>query len=144
MQREIRVCEPLDPPIAALTINSALFLSNAIRKDTKVVVNVKEYGVVIIEGWNARRVYPDSESLIGMFRALKRGKRLRGVTLQEKCPEEPPFTKFCGELGGSKLGYLIDPLGCEGLDIYEIDQRVAILNIELDRALKDLDLFTTS
>ena len=70
---------------AALAVNSSLFLSNAIRKDTIVYVNV-EGRVIKIDGSKARRVYPDSESLVGLFKAILKGKKVPGVEVS-LCPE---------------------------------------------------------
>ncbi len=145
MQRQVVVCNALEPSLAALVINAALFLSNAIRKDTKVIVNVNGFGVIYIDGSNARRVYPDSESLIGMFKALRKGKKLRGVSLLDKCPEVRGTT-FCPSHSQLSLedGVIIDPFRCKELNHYTVDQRIAILNVLLDRVTANMEVIKPS
>jgi hypothetical protein len=138
MQRQIVICNTIDPSHAALAINAALFLSNAIRKDVKVIVNVKGFGVVYIDGSAARRVYPDSESLIGMFKALKKGKRLRGVQLLTECPSLQGSIFCPSSTSVPKTHAIIDPFSCEELSQYTLDQRIAILNILLDRLIENM------
>ncbi len=127
--REVVLCEPLERWQAALAVNAALLISNAIRKDTVVYVNV-EGTVIVIDGSRARRVYPDSESLVGLFKAIKKGKRLPGVSLGE-CP--PPREAWCP---GKPLDEVIriDPKACDFPKPYSLDAKIAILQIEADRA----------
>ena len=127
--RKVLICEPLNRWKAALAVNSALFLSNSIRKDTIVYVNVEGF-VIVIDGSRARRVYPDSESLVGLFKAIKKGKRVSGVEAGE-CPRagEP----WCpGKEVGEEV-YLI-PRRCPLPKFYTLEQELAVLQIELDRA----------
>jgi len=137
MRRVVRVCEEINLREAALVINAALFLSNKIRKDVVVFVNVSEVGIVKIVGSGARRLYPDSESLVGALKALKRGRRLRGISLVNECPREDDKV-YCPETTSIDIideYVVLDPEACDSLKSYTRDMRVAILNIELDRAL---------
>ncbi|NPA84906.1 MAG: hypothetical protein GXO07_02740 [Crenarchaeota archaeon] len=121
------VCNPMNPWDAALAVNAALFLSNAIRKDTVVYVNV-EGTVIVIDGSRARRVYPDSESLVGLFRAIKKGKRVPGVRIGQ-CPSCKPWCP--GEEPGEEP--CLDPSACPFPGPYTVDHKLAVLQIELDR-----------
>ncbi|HIH90170.1 hypothetical protein [Ignicoccus hospitalis] len=127
--RKVLLCEPLSPWRAALAVNSALFLSNAIRKDTIVYVNV-EGSVIVIDGSAARRVYPDSESLVGLFKAVKKGKRVAGVSLGD-CPE--PGEPWCPGSPVRGEAFLI-PRRCGLPEEYTLEHELAVLQIELDRA----------
>ena len=129
MRRVVLVCEPVDRWEAALAVNSSLFLSNAIRKDTVVYVNV-EGNVIKIDGSKAKRVYPDSESLVGLFKAVLRGKRVPGVEVSE-CPEVEGT--WCPGMG-LREEVVIAPK-CLGLPL---TAELVAIQICLDRALVGL------
>ncbi len=129
MKRVVAVCEPLDKWEAALAINSSLFLSNAIRKDTIVYVNV-EGNVIRIDGSKARRVYPDSESLVGLFKAIMRGKRVPGVQLST-CPEVEDY--WCPGKAVKDVLYIVPR--CFGLPL---TAELVAIQICLDRVLEGL------
>jgi len=131
----VLLCEPLERWKAALAVNAALFLSNSIRKDTIVYVNVEGF-VIVIDGSRARRVYPDSESLVGLFKAIRKGKRVPGVSAGECpagskpwCPGDPVPEEVT-----------LNPWACPFPEEYTVEQRTVVLQIELDRALRDAEL----
>ena len=135
--RVIKICEEISAPEAALIINAALFLSNRIRKDAIVFIKVSDIGIVKIEGPNARRLYPDSESLVGSLKALLKGRAPRGVSLVNRCPEIASYAVFCPGMDIENIDeyIVIDPSACNFRAPYTRDAKVAVLNIELDRAL---------
>ncbi len=114
---------------AALAVNASLFLSNAIRKDTIVYINV-EGEVISINGSKAKRVYPDSESLVGLFKAIAKGKKVPGVSKSE-CPEVKDYWCPGKEV---KEEIFIAPK-CFGLPL---TAELVALQICLDRVLEGL------
>ena len=136
MRRKVSACEKLSPEEAALVINAALFLSNAIRKDTTLIINVDGLGIYEIRGGEARRLYPDWESLVGALKAVKKGKVVRGLYLLESCPPlTGPYLSEPSEQPKVDDEILIVPEASSLLERYSLDQVIVILQIELDRKL---------
>ena len=136
MLRKIIICESIDKMVAPLVINAALLISNSIRKDVVLTLHVQDIGIVQIYGKFVRRIYPDTESILGLLRSIKKGKVIRGVRILETCPEEfrLGICPLETELSNSNE-VIIDPLKCRYLQGYEIDQKIIIINMELDNML---------
>ncbi len=146
--RYIPICEEVDPDMFPRLVHASLLLSNSIRRDTIVCINVRGIGTIKIEGSKARRIYPDEESLLGLLKALKRGKRLYGIELINSCCKPSVPSVPCISLGDrDKVNtirgdiYLM-PWKDEkcyqvaGLERFDVDQRIIVLQSVLDRWLK--------
>ena len=142
--RYVSVCKEVDLSLFPRIVHASLLLSNSIRRDTILCVNVSGVGTVRIDGRRARRVYPDEESLLGLLKALQRGKRLYGVELADCCDVQKPCISPGKEdkISVIKGDVYITPweerdcYSVAGLEPFEIDQRIIVLQATLDRWLK--------
>ncbi|ALU12829.1 hypothetical protein EYM_07890 [Ignicoccus islandicus DSM 13165] len=135
--REVRICNDFELGVFPLIVNASLFLSNSIRRDTRLVIKVEENLVLVIDPRKVRRLYPDSESILGILRAIKGGKEITGIDVNSACPP-PSFENFLEcSLNNIRLPVVIDPskLNCLS-ERYPLDQVVIISHIIIDRFLE--------
>ncbi len=135
--REVRVCSKLNRSLIPLVINAALFLSHSLRRDTILRLMLKDGLVIEIDPRVAKRLYPDTESLLGVVRAIERGRAFRGIKVFGECPPQLfEFTLKC-PLNVIKVPVTIDPSKLTCLTKkYSLDQVIVISHILIDREME--------
>lgn len=108
-------------------VNSALFISHGIRKDTQIVVHLMGSGIprrVFFDGCKLRGVRPDERSLAGHFKSL----------IKTPVPPIGHFTKVSEGISqsGGDIHQTLREWNMEGIDSYVLDAKGSIFtNIEI-------------